>query len=103
MYQNVSRLKMEDYIKLSFHPTLLLPSLEATVVHNLLGILLENFSTLIDKGHLGGLVVECLPLAQGVILASWDQIPHRGPRREPACFSLCLYLCLSRCVFLMNK
>ena len=49
--------------------------------------------------HLDGLVVECLPLAQGVILGSWDQIPHQAPCMEPgACFSLCLCLCISLCV-----
>ena len=37
-----------------------------------------------DKGHLGGSVVECLPLVQGVIPGSRDRVPHRAPRREPA-------------------
>ena len=35
-------------------------------------------------GHLGGLVVERLPLAQGMILGSWDGVPHQGPYRESA-------------------
>ena len=30
-------------------------------------------------GHLGGSVVERLPLAQGVILGSSDQVPHWVP------------------------
>ena len=29
--------------------------------------------------YVGGSVVERLPLAQGVILGSWDQVPHRAP------------------------
>ena len=33
---------------------------------------------------LGGLEVEHLPLAQGVILGSWDGVPHRASLREPA-------------------
>ena len=33
-----------------------------------------HISTLL--GHLGGSVVECLPLALVVISGSWDQIPH---------------------------
>ena len=32
----------------------------------------------------GGSVVEHLPWAQGVILGSWDRVPHRAPCREPA-------------------
>ena len=52
---------------------------------------------LIMLGHLGGSVVECLPLAQGVILG-WS--PTSGSP-QGACFSLCLCLCLS--VSLMNK
>ena len=35
-------------------------------------------------GHLGGSVVEHLPLAQVMILGSWDQVPHQDPHREPA-------------------
>ena len=31
---------------------------------------IKNFS----KGHLGGSVVEQLPLSQGVILGSWDRV-----------------------------
>ena len=30
-------------------------------------------------GHLGGSVVECLPLAQVVISESWDPVPHLAP------------------------
>ena len=51
------------------------------------------------EGHLGGLVVEHLPSAQGVNLGSWNQGPHQAPHREPAspsaCFSASLFLCLS--------
>ena len=43
------------------------------------------------QGHLGGSVVECLPLAQVVILESWNQVPHHA-----------LLLPLPLCVF-MNK
>ena len=35
-------------------------------------------------GHLGGSVVERLPLAQGMIPGSWDQVPHRAPCTESA-------------------
>ena len=46
-------------------------------------------------GHLDGSVVEYL--AQGVILGSWDQVPHRAPHREPASPSACVSasLCVS--------
>ena len=37
-----------------------------------LGMLLK-FSV---PGHLGGSVVEHLPLAQGMIPGSWDRVPH---------------------------
>ena len=43
-------------------------------------------------GSLGGAAVWRLPLAQGAILETWDQIPRRV---HGACFSLCLCLCLS--------
>ena len=29
-----------------------------------------------QQGHLGGSVVEHLPLAQVMVLGSWDQVPH---------------------------
>ena len=48
-------------------------------------------------GRLGGSAVEGLPLAQGVIPGSKDQVPHWAPC--VACFSLSLCLFLS----LMNK
>ena len=35
-------------------------------------------------GHLGGSVVEHLPLAQVTIRRSWDQFLHQAPHREPA-------------------
>ena len=35
-------------------------------------------------GHLDDSVIERLPLAQGVILGSWDQVLHRDPWRKPA-------------------
>ena len=47
-------------------------------------------------GCLGGLAVEHLPSAQGVILGSWDQIPHQAPFMEPA--SPPAYVSASLCV-----
>ena len=47
---------------------------------------------------MGGSVVERLPLAQVMILGSWDRVLHLGPCREPASplpMSLPLFLCLS--------
>ena len=55
---------------------------------------------MVRVGHLGGSVVEHLPLAQGVTQGSWDQMSPWGSL-QGACFSLCLYLPL--CVSLMNK
>ena len=51
----------------------------------------------IDKGHLGGSVFEDLPLAQVVILRSWDQDPHQAPCGEPA--SPFAYVSASLCIF----
>ena len=51
--------------------------------------------------HLGGLVVEQLPLAQGVIPGSWDQVLHQAPHREPVSPSACVSASLS--MSLMNK
>ena len=52
-------------------------------------------------GHPGGSVVEHLPLAQDVILDSWDRVPHRAPCMEPAFPSA--YVSSSLSVSLVNK
>ena len=56
-------------------------------------IIFENH----HQGHLGGSIVERLPLAQVVILRVLGSSPALGSPSE-ACFSLCLCLCLSLCV-----
>ena len=48
-----------------------------------------------EPGQLGGSAVEHLPLAQGVILGSWDQVPHWASHREPASPSACVSASLS--------
>ena len=53
------------------------------------------------EGRLGGSVVGCLPSAQGLILRSWDQVPHQAPYREPASPSYYVTASLSLC--LMSK
>ena len=53
------------------------------------------------EGRLGGSVVEHLPLAQGVILGSWDPVPYWDPPREPAFPSA--YVSAFFSVSLMNK
>ena len=35
-------------------------------------------------GHLSGSAVERLPLAQGMILESWNRVPHRASCMEAA-------------------
>ena len=52
-------------------------------------------------GRLGGSVVKHLPLAQGVILESQDQVPHQASYAEPASPSAYVSAFLS--VSLMNK
>ena len=52
-------------------------------------------------GGLGGSAVEPLPSAQGVILESWDQVPHRAPCMELASPSACVSASLW--LSLMNK
>ena len=61
------------------------------------------------KGHLGGSVVECLPLAQVVIPGSWDLVLHLPlPATLPACaiplssLSLSLPLPLSQYTHIIN-
>ena len=54
-------------------------------------------------GSLGGAAVWCLPLAQGAILETWDQIPRRAPCMEPASPSACVSASFSLSVSLMNK
>ena len=56
---------------------------------------------IITQGRLGGSVVEHLPLAQGVILESRDQVLHWAPCLEPA--SPSAYISASLSVSLMNK
>ena len=46
-----------------------------------------------SKGHLGGSVAERLPLAQGVILESWDRVLYQAPWGAPA--SPCAYVSAS--------
>ena len=60
--------------------------------------LLNNVKLL---GHLGGSVVDHLPLAQVMIPGSWDWVPHQAPCREPASPSACVSAPFS--VSLMNK
>ena len=57
-----------------------------------------------SRGHLGGSVVEHLPLAPVVIPGSWDQVPQQDiPCMEPASPSACVSASLSLSVSLMNK
>ena len=62
---------------------------------------LKNIFKGIMAGSLGGSAVWCPPLARGVVLESWDQVPYRSPCMEPASPSACvsahppLSLCLS--------
>ena len=53
------------------------------------------------RERLGGSVVECLPLAQGVVLGFCDQVLRWASRGEPASPSACVSASLS--VFLMHK
>ena len=53
------------------------------------------------QGCLGGSAVECLPLAQGMILESWDGVPHQTPCMGSA--SLSAYVSASFSVSLMKK
>ena len=53
------------------------------------------------RGSLGGSAVQRLPLARGMILESWDQVPRPAPGMEPASpsarVSASLSLSLSLC------
>ena len=52
--------------------------------------------------HLGGSVVQHLPLVQVVIPESWDRVLHRTPHKG-VCFFLCLCLCLLLCLSWINN
>ena len=52
-------------------------------------------------GHVGDSGVEHLPSAQGMILGSWDRIPHQAPLRDRA--SPSAYVSAPLCVNLMIK
>ena len=49
-----------------------------------------------DKGHLGGSVVEHLPLGSECDRGSWDQVLHWAPHGEPA--SPSAYVSASLCM-----
>ena len=49
-------------------------------------------------GRLGGSVVEHLRSAQGVILGSWDGVPHWAPHRDPVSPSAYVYDYVSLCL-----
>ena len=55
----------------------------------------------IELGRLGDLTVEGLPLAQVVILETWDQVPHQASCMKPA--SPSAYVSASLSLSLMNK
>ena len=55
----------------------------------------------ITPGHLGGSVVEHLPLAQVMVPGFWDRVPHRDPHREPA--SPSAYVSVSVCVCVSHE
>ena len=65
-------------------------------------ILVSHIRKLMMGGHLRGSAVEHLPSVQGMILGSWDQVPHQAPCVEPAspspCVSAYLSLSLSLCI-----
>ena len=54
------------------------------------------------RGSLGGSTIECLPLAQGIILESWDRVPHWAPCVQLASPSAYVSA-FSLCVSLMSK
>ena len=52
---------------------------------------LKHFIKILEKkGCLSGSAVKHLPSAQGMILESWNQVPHQTPCMEPASLSVCL-------------
>ena len=61
----------------------------------------QNYKVLRSMGHLGGSGVERLPLAQVMILGTWDRVPCQASCMEPASPSACVSASLS--VSLMNK
>ena len=66
-----------------------------------------SFKHLQESGSLGGAAVWRLPLAQGAILETGDQIPHQAPGAWslllPLPVSLPLSLSLSLSVTIINK
>ena len=57
----------------------------------------EDWEGLIKKrpGRLGGSVVECLPLAQVLIVGALDRVPHPSPHEDPASPFACVSASLS--------
>ena len=70
----------------------------SSVVSNVCFLFLKIY-----EGHLGGSVVEHLPLAQGLIPESQDQVPHQDSCMEAVSPSACVSASHSLSVSLMNK
>ena len=47
------------------------------------------------KGSSSGRSGLVLPAAQGVILETWDRVPHQAPCMDPASPSACVCVCMS--------
>ena len=59
---------------------------------------MKQINNIKKTGHLGGSVVEHLPLAQVLIPRSWDGVPHQAPHWKPASPSAYVSVSLSLCV-----
>ena len=68
------------------------------------GLTLHIFASICGRrtsttlGRLGGSMVEHLPSAQGMILGSWDRVPHQAPCMESASPSAYVSASLSVCL-----
>ena len=77
------------------------PQLHTNAWANLTIIMLSQKKP--DIGQPGQLSDLALPLAQGVILGSWDRVLYRAPCMESASPSACVSASPSLSVSLMNK
>ena len=63
---------------------------ESNILQHVFDIVCANVLKRLWGERLGDSVLERLPLVQGVILESWDRVPHGASCMEPASPSACV-------------
>ena len=99
--QKIKAIQWKCHTDLFFNPIRTVPREMCSGLERLLRVLVVPLliactavCRYIENGweHLDGSAVKRLPLAQGVVLETWERVPHRAPCREPASPSACVLM-----------